>query len=126
MIGAATGRTVPQPKVVSVSEAGNWTRVAGVKQVGVGEMLGVAVGKRKIAVFHLDDGSWHATDNVCTHAFALLTEGYLEGDAVECPLHAGRFDIRSGKGLCAPVDKDLATYRVRVEGADVLVAVPAA
>ena len=108
-----------------MSEAGNWIRVAGVKQVGRGEMFAASVGKRKIAVFHLDDDSWHATDNVCTHAFALLTEGFLEGDTIECPLHAGRFDVRSGKGLCAPIDADLASYPVRVDGTDVLVAVPA-
>lgn len=108
-----------------MSEAGNWIRVAGVKQVGPGEMLAATLGQRKIAVFHLDDNSWHATDNVCTHAYALLTEGYLDGDSIECPLHAGRFDVRSGKGLCAPISADLATYAVRVEGDDVLVQLPA-
>jgi len=61
---------------------------------------------------------------VCTHAFALLTEGFLDGEVIECPLHAGRFDVRTGKGLCAPIETDLATYQVRVDGADVLVAVP--
>ena len=110
---------------MDVSEAGNWSRVAGVKQIGPGEMFAATVGKLKIAVFHLEDGSWHATGNVCTHAFALLTEGWLDGDAVECPLHAGRFDVRTGKGLCAPIDKDIPTYPVRVVGADVMVCVPA-
>jgi len=118
------GRAARQCKVVRMSEAGNWVRVAGIKQVGRGEMFAASVGKRKIALFHLEDGSWHATDNVCTHAFALLTEGFLDGEVIECPLHAGRFDVRTGKGLCAPIETDLATYQVRVDGADVLVAVP--
>lgn len=108
-----------------MSEAANWIRVAGVKQIGVGEMFAASIGKRKIGVFHLEDGSWHATDNVCTHAFALLTEGFLDGDEIECPLHAGKFSVRTGKGLCAPIDADLATYPVKIEGADVLVGVPA-
>ena len=107
-----------------MSEAGNWSRVAGVKQVGRGEMLALSLGKRRIALYHLEDDSWHATDNVCTHANALLTDGFLDGGTVECPLHAGQFDVRTGKGLCAPITKDVASYRVRIEGADVLLDVP--
>jgi nitrite reductase/ring-hydroxylating ferredoxin subunit len=108
-----------------MSEGANWVRVAAAKQVRPGEMLGVEAGGRKLALVHLEDGSWHATDNVCTHAFALLTDGWLEGDAIECPLHAGRFDVRSGHALCAPVDKDLATYPVKLDGTEVLVGLPA-
>ncbi len=107
-----------------MGESANWVRVAATKQIRAGEMLAAEAGGRKLAIFHLDDGSWHATDNVCTHAFALLTEGWLEGDCVECPLHAGRFDVRSGHATGAPAEQDLATYPVRVEGSDVLVALP--
>ena len=108
-----------------MDDAANWVCVAAAKQVGKGEMLAAEAGGRKIAVFHLDDGSWHAIENVCTHAYALLTDGWLEGDAIECPLHAGRFDVRTGKGLCAPIDEDVASFKVRIEGADVFVALPA-
>ncbi len=107
-----------------MTDGANWVRLAGVKQVGKGEMFAASAGKRKIAIYHLEDDSWHATDNVCTHAFALLTEGFLEGDEIECPLHAGRFSVRSGKGLCAPIDADLNSYAVRIDGADVLVNIP--
>jgi nitrite reductase/ring-hydroxylating ferredoxin subunit len=106
-----------------MDDAANWVRVATVKQIGKGEMFAAEAGGRKIAVFHLDDGSWHAIENVCTHAYALLTEGWLEGDCIECPLHAGRFDVRTGKALSAPVEEDVSTFEVKVEGADVLVAV---
>jgi nitrite reductase/ring-hydroxylating ferredoxin subunit len=107
-----------------MDQSAKWVRVGAVKQVKPGEMLAAEVGGKQIAVFLLDDGSWHAIDNVCTHAFALLTEGWLDGDSIECPLHAGRFDIRTGKALCAPVEVDLATYPVRVDGADVMVGLP--
>ena len=105
-------------------DAANWVRVASVKQVAKGEMLAAEASGKKIAVFHLDDGSWHAIENMCSHAYALLTDGWLEGDQIECPLHAGRFDVRTGKGLCAPIEADVASFPVRVEGADVFVAVP--
>jgi nitrite reductase/ring-hydroxylating ferredoxin subunit len=109
---------------VAMAEAAKWVRVAGVKQVAEGEMLATEAGGRKIAVIHLENGDWSAIENVCTHAYALLTDGWLDGDSVECPLHAGRFDVRTGKALCAPVDEDVATFPVRVEGADVLVGLP--
>jgi nitrite reductase/ring-hydroxylating ferredoxin subunit len=52
-----------------------------------------------------------------------LSEGWLEDGIIECPLHQGRFDVRTGKGPGAPIDKDLTTVRVRTEGDDVLVEV---
>jgi nitrite reductase/ring-hydroxylating ferredoxin subunit len=107
-----------------MSEAANWVRVAAVGDVPPGEMLAVEAGGRRIALFHLEDGAWHATDNICTHAFAVLTDGWFEGNVIECPLHAGRFDVTNGKALSPPVEQDLETYRVRVEGDSVLIEVP--
>ena len=108
-----------------MTDSANWLRVAGVADVPAGEMLAVEAAGRPIAVFHLEDGTWAATDNVCTHAFAVLTDGWLDGEVIECPLHAGRFDVRTGKGLCAPIEQDIRTYPVRVDGRDVLVEVVA-
>jgi nitrite reductase/ring-hydroxylating ferredoxin subunit len=65
------------------------------------------------------DGRYYATSNICTHATAFLTEGWLEGTLIECPLHAGQFDIRDGKGQGAPISCDLQTFPVRTEGGDV-------
>jgi nitrite reductase/ring-hydroxylating ferredoxin subunit len=107
-----------------MSESANWVRVAFANDVPQGEMIGVTVGGTGVAVFHLEDDSWHAIENVCTHAYALLTDGWLDGDAIECPLHAGRFDVRTGKAMCAPVEEDVRTFPVRVEDGAVLVSVP--
>ena len=106
-----------------MSEAANWVRVADEADIPPGEMAAVEAQGRKLAVFHLDDGTWAATDNVCTHAFAMLTDGWLDGATIECPLHAGRFDVCTGKALGAPVEEDLRTYAVRIDGGKVLVGV---
>jgi nitrite reductase/ring-hydroxylating ferredoxin subunit len=103
--------------------ASGWVRVADLDAVPAGEMLAIEHNGLSIALYHTDDGGWHATDNVCTHAFALLTDGWLEGFEIECPAHAGKFDVRTGKGLCAPIDEPLGIYEVRVEGDGVLVKV---
>jgi nitrite reductase/ring-hydroxylating ferredoxin subunit len=103
-------------------EAG-WTRVASVSDVAEGQMHAVRVGDREIALFHLPGGAFHATDNICSHEYAQLTDGWLENGCVECPLHAARFDVKSGKALCAPAEKDLAVFEIKVDGGDLLVKV---
>jgi nitrite reductase/ring-hydroxylating ferredoxin subunit len=100
---------------------GEWIRVAASGDIAPGEMIPLDIGGKSLALFHLEDGAWHATDNVCTHAYALLTDGWLEDHEIECPLHAGRFDVRTGAALCAPVSENLAIHDVRVDGPDVLV-----
>ena len=71
-------------------------------------------GDTKIAVFRIQN-SYYATDNVCPHAYALLTDGFVEGDKVECPLHGAVFHIPTGRCLAPPADCDLKTYPVKVE-----------
>lgn len=49
-----------------------------------------------VSVFHTDDGEVFAIDDTCTHQDASLADGWLEGCEVECPLHASKFDLRTG------------------------------
>ncbi|MEX2374013.1 MAG: non-heme iron oxygenase ferredoxin subunit [Dehalococcoidia bacterium] len=107
-----------------MSEVGTWTRVARVDDIPEDEMIGVNVDGHKVALYHLETGEIRATANVCTHEFALLSDGWLEGCEVECPLHSGRFDVRSGRGLCAPVERDLAVYPVEVKAGAIYIALP--
>jgi nitrite reductase/ring-hydroxylating ferredoxin subunit len=98
----------------------NWVTVAKRAKLAVGEVLGVDAGDKPIALYNVD-GEIYATDNICTHAFALLSDGWLDGDCIECPLHAGRFDVKTGKALGPPVDEDIKAYPVRVVGDDIQV-----
>lgn len=67
------------------------------------------------------DGRYHAIHNVCTHAFALMVGGLLEGYEIECPLHGARFDIRTGRNLTPPAVRALAVYDTKVEDGRVMV-----
>ncbi len=64
----------------------------------------------------LVDGEVYAIDDICSHGNAKLSEGDLDGFEVECPLHAGLFDIRSGKALTAPVVRDVRSHGIRRDG----------
>ena len=82
----------------------------------------VEVGDRQIALCRVGE-DFYAIDNVCTHAFACFTDGFIEDDQVECPLHQARFHIPTGKALTAPATEDLRTYPVKREGETVYVKV---
>jgi hypothetical protein len=100
-----------------------WVRVAAKADVAEGKALGVKVSGKEIAIYHLAGGEFCATDNICTHEYALLTEGWLEGGCIECPLHAAQFDCRTGKALSAPADEDLKVFKVKIEGDNIMVEV---
>ena len=98
-----------------MTDNGNWVTVASRPALGEGDVLGVSVGDEQIALYNLG-GEIYATSNICTHAFALLSDGWLDGEVIECPPHAGRFEVKTGKGLGPPIPSDIKTYPVRVVG----------
>ena len=98
----------------------HWATVAQLSDLAEGEVLGVELGDKQIALYNVG-GTIHATDNICTHAFALLSDGWLDGDVIECPLHAGRFNVCTGKALGPPVEQDIPVFEVRVVGNDIQV-----
>ena len=97
-----------------------WQRVASFSEIDVDGVLGVDVNGSPVALYRLSNEVF-ATSGICTHALALLSDGFVEDGRIECPLHQGQFDIRSGKALCAPVTEDLRTYAVKLEGDDVFI-----
>jgi nitrite reductase/ring-hydroxylating ferredoxin subunit len=97
-----------------------WHDVARADAVTEDEPVGVRVGDRYVGIFRVD-GEIRALDDLCTHEFALLTNGFIEGHRVECPLHQACFDLRSGKCLTGPATRDLEVYPVMIEGGRVLV-----
>ena len=103
----------------------SWLNVARLSDLAPDYPTACSVEGHRIALY-LVDGAVYATSNICTHQFALLSDGYHEDGVVECPLHQGRFDIVSGKPLSPPVCVKLKTYPVRVDGRSVLIGLPAA
>lgn len=77
-----------------------------------GEGLQVIIdGYPPLAVFHLEDGEFYVTDDTCTHGDASLADGEIDGCEVECPFHAGAFDIKTGEPCGVPCTIPLKTYQ---------------
>lgn len=79
---------------------------------------------REIAVFRTEDDEFCALNDRCTHAEASLSQGYLEGTTIECPLHGARFDIRTGEVRALPAVVSERTYPVRIEEDHIVLTIP--
>lgn len=101
----------------------NWVKVASTQELSNDEAKTINIAGYDIALYRIED-EFFATDNMCTHATALLSDGFVEDGCIECPLHQGRFDVRTGKAMCAPVTVDLRTHPVKREGEDIYVLSP--
>ncbi len=76
---------------------------------------------RTYAIIHGPDGNYYATDGICTHEKAQLAEGIVDAYDIECPLHFGAFDYRTGAPTVAPACAALKTFPVKVEGGVVFI-----
>jgi MocE subfamily Rieske [2Fe-2S] domain protein len=100
-----------------------WVVVCQTGEVDDEDVMRFDHGGATYAIYRIG-GRFHASDGWCTHEKAHLADRFVLGNAIECPRHQGRFDIASGKPLCAPVCHPLRTHPVRVDGDDVLLGVP--
>ncbi len=98
----------------------NWIDVTSADDVPEDDVIGIDIAGKSLALYQVE-GEIYATDNLCTHGNARLCDGFLEGHEIECPLHQGKFDIRNGKAMCAPLTEDVRTYPVKIEGSRVFV-----
>jgi nitrite reductase/ring-hydroxylating ferredoxin subunit len=92
-----------------------WIRVAALAEVPEGTTRLVEVNGNDVCLYNLG-GTIYATQDMCTHAEASLADGFIDGDAIECPLHQALFDIRTGKVLHPPATANLRVYPVLVDG----------
>ena len=90
--------------------------------VEVGAAIKVERGDLALAVFNVD-GEFLVTDDACTHGPGSLSEGYIEGDVVECNFHNGQFNIKTGEVVSPPCMVPVKTYRTVVEDGTVFIEV---
>src|SRR3981081_2859463 len=91
-------------------------------QVAAGTALRVEADGLTVAVFNID-GQFYVTDDACTHGPGSLSEGFIDGDVVECNFHQGAFNIRTGEVVQPPCTVPVKTYRTVVEDGRVYIEV---
>ena len=95
-------------------------RLCRVEDVPPGQALKVETDGLTVAVFNLD-GEFCVTDDHCTHGPGSLSEGFIDGDCVECNFHQGVFNVRTGAVVQPPCIVPVRTYRVTVEAGAVYI-----
>ena len=97
-----------------MSQAQNWVQACAVDDIDEEDLLRFDHDERTFCIYNTPDG-FFATDGYCTHEDEHLENGIVIDCVIECPLHQGRFDVRDGRALSAPVCVDLKTWPVKVE-----------
>lgn len=97
-----------------------WRNACAVGELADRQARRVQVDDQVIALFNVE-GQYFALRDRCPHGNASLSEGWIENGEVECPLHQARFDIATGKVMCAPARENARTYAVKVEADVVLI-----
>ena len=96
------------------NENSNWHYVQDNEGIEDEDIIRFDLESKTFCIYKLEDG-FYATDGVCTHEDVHLEDGLVMDDQIECPMHQGIFNIKSGKALSPPACEDLKTYPVKVE-----------
>ena len=94
--------------------------LCGTDEVATGTAIKVETSDLTLAVYNLN-GEFYVTDDTCTHGPGSLSEGYIDGDVIECNFHNGQFNIRTGEVVSPPCMVPVKTYRTVVEDGKVFV-----
>ena len=99
-----------------------FVKVAKVGEIRDNTMIAVTAGDEEILLAKVN-GELFAISEWCSHAAGMLSMGELHADQyeVECPIHMGYFDLRTGEPTAPPPEEPVASFEVRIEGDDILV-----
>ena len=91
-----------------------WVDAGPVAEIGEGQSISVAVGRRMVAVAR-SDGEFFAIEDICTHDGAELSGGTVEGGQIICPRHGARFCLRTGQALTPPAYEPVRVFATKIE-----------
>ena len=97
-----------------------YSRACALSEIPAEGVIGVEVAGEPVAVVRAE-GEVYAIRDVCSHAEVPLSEGEVYDHTIECWLHGSCFDLRTGKPTGPPATRPVATYPVKIDGADVYV-----
>lgn len=99
-----------------------WVKVCKLSELNKGEMHDFDYQDKKILIANLN-GKVYASDRICTHAEADLSNGILNEEGITCPLHLSTFDLKTGKPQNLPAEVPLKIYNVKIEQNEIYVEV---
>lgn len=92
----------------------SWVKTIATAAVDAEGVAKAQAGGQRLALYAVE-GDYFATSDICSHGQAFLSDGYLDGHLIECPLHQGLFDVRTGAPAGAPCTVPIRSFPVKVE-----------
>jgi 3-phenylpropionate/trans-cinnamate dioxygenase ferredoxin subunit len=96
-------------------------RVCAESELGQDEAFRVELGDVAIAVVKDSSGTVHAIGDTCTHGDISLSEGFVDGETLECWAHGSKFSLVTGMPLSLPAYEPVPVYRVTIVDGDIYV-----
>ena len=100
----------------------DWIKACSIDSLGQGEMFNFDHNEKKLLLTNMN-GKIFATDRICTHAEADLSNGILTENGLTCPLHLSVFNMDDGTPQNPPAENSLQTYRTKIEDNNILIEV---
>lgn len=95
------------------SEPEVWIDLIPINSLEKNDVTPIEYNNTLLAVYDSAEGIF-VSSALCSHAGANLCDGYFDGKNIECPLHQGLFDARTGQAIAAPATRSLRMYPSRV------------
>lgn len=106
-----------------MSQDHQWHFAIGVDELEDDVATEVVLRGRRIGICRFEN-KFYAFDNICTHEYACLSDGFLDGKIIECPLHQARFDVTTGEALNPPAVRPVERFDVSVRDNQLFVYLP--
>ena len=92
----------------------NWVYVCEKDEIDFEDLKRFDYNSRTYCIYNIEEG-FFATDGICTHEEVHLEDGLVMGDEIECPMHQGIFNIKTGRVIQDPPCEELKIFPVKIE-----------
>jgi len=96
-------------------------KVCAASEVELSSAVRVVIDDQAIALVKDSAGDIFAIGDTCTHGDVSLSEGFIEGDTVECWAHGSHFSLRTGEALTLPAYEPVPVFTVTIVDGDVYI-----
>jgi 3-phenylpropionate/trans-cinnamate dioxygenase ferredoxin subunit len=90
------------------------TQICALEELEPNQAIKVEIDGVPIAVVLDSAGDVFAIGDTCTHGDISLSEGFVEGDTLECWAHGSKFSLRTGRPITLPAYEPVPVYQVEI------------
>ena len=99
----------------------NWVKACKKEEIEVEDLIRFDFENKTFAIYCSPSEEYFCTDGICTHENVHLEDGLVMDDIIECPMHNGQFNYKTGKAVRSPACDDLKTYELKVIEDDIFI-----